>query len=141
MALSGVVGTVGGGAADLLLRGDLAEQIGQDWRIASVACCDLDGPNFQRLPIYPEVDLAPDLPFRAAMLAGMPLAFALDHDTCVVYLQMQRTLGATVVRGLVDRRCGTAYAAQLLRGTQRMNPIPIYVTQPYFRLPVGIGTS
>lgn len=49
MAPSGVAGTVGGDAADLLLRGDGAEQIGQDGRIADVACGDLDGPNVQRL--------------------------------------------------------------------------------------------
>ena len=60
MALSDVVGTVGGDAVDLLLRGDLAEQIGQDWRIADVVCGDLDGPNFRRLFVYPEVNLAPD---------------------------------------------------------------------------------
>ena len=59
---------------------DLAEQIGQDRRIADVACGDLDGLNFQRLFVDPEVNLAPNPPFRAAMLAGVPLAFALHLD-------------------------------------------------------------
>lgn len=48
MAFSGIIGTIRGDAADLLVRRDLTEQIGQDWRVADMACGDLDGPNLQR---------------------------------------------------------------------------------------------
>jgi len=42
--------------------------------------------------IDPDVDLAPDPPFRAAMLAGVPLAFALDLDARAVDQQVERTV-------------------------------------------------
>ena len=80
MAFSGVAGAVGGDTADLLLRRDLTEKIGQHRRIADMAPGDLDGPNFQRLFVDPEVDLTPDPPFWTAMFAGVPLAFALHLD-------------------------------------------------------------
>jgi hypothetical protein len=63
-----------------LFRRDLAEQVGQHRRIADMAPGDLDGTNLQRLLVDPEMDLAPNAPFGAAMLARMPLAFALDLD-------------------------------------------------------------
>ncbi|EEX16501.1 hypothetical protein CSE45_4410 [Citreicella sp. SE45] len=45
---------------------------------------DLHGPNFQRFLVDPKVDLASDPPLGTAMLAGVPLAFALDLDAGAV---------------------------------------------------------
>lgn len=61
---------------------NLVEQIRQHRRIAAMTCGDLDHPNLQRLFVDPEVDLAPDQPFRAAMLAGAQLGFTLRLDLC-----------------------------------------------------------
>jgi len=41
------------------------------------------------LLVNSNVDLAPDAPFRAAMLAGIPLPFALDLDAGAVDQQVQ----------------------------------------------------
>ena len=65
-------------------------------RGADVARCDLHGPNLQRFLINPQMDLAPDAPFRAAKLAGVPLAFALDLDAGAVDQQVQWLFGAAV---------------------------------------------
>lgn len=96
VALSSIVGAIRGDAADLLVRGDLTEKVGQHRCISDVAPGDLDGSNFQCFLIDPEVDLAPDAAFRATMLAGVPLAFALDLDARAVDEQVQRALRPTV---------------------------------------------
>ncbi|QPM91185.1 hypothetical protein PSAL_024340 [Pseudooceanicola algae] len=80
VALARVIGTVGGDAADLLIRRDLAERVGQNRCVADMVPCDFNGSDFQCLLINPEKDLAPDPPLGTAMLAGVPLAFALDLD-------------------------------------------------------------
>jgi hypothetical protein len=77
---AGVIGPVCGDGANILIGRDLVDKVRQDGRIADVAPGDLDGPNFQRLFVDPDVDLAPDPPFGTAMLAGVPLAFILDLD-------------------------------------------------------------
>jgi hypothetical protein len=61
-----------------------------------VAPGDLDGPDLQCFLVDPEMDLAPDAPFGTAMLAGVPLAFALDLDPGAVDQQVQRPLGAAI---------------------------------------------
>ena len=43
-----------------------------------------------------EMDLAPDATLRAPVLARIPLAFALDLDTCAVDQQVQRPLRAPI---------------------------------------------
>ena len=96
MAFSGIIGPIGGDAANLFVRRDLAEQIGQDRRVADMACGDLDGPDLQRLRVDSEVDLAPDAPFAAAMLARVPVSFALHLDPCAVDQKVQRALRAAV---------------------------------------------
>ena len=96
MVRAGVVGTVGGHRADLFADRDLPEKIGQDRCITNVAPCDLASPNLQRFLFDAEVDLASDPPFGAAMLAGVPLAFALDLDARAFDEQMQRALRPTV---------------------------------------------
>ncbi len=96
VALAGVVSAVGDHRADLFADRDLAEQIGQDRCITDVAAGDLDSANLQCLLIDPKVDLAPDPPLGPAMLAGVPLAFALDLDPGAVDQQVQRPLGAAI---------------------------------------------
>jgi hypothetical protein len=69
--------------------------------VAHVAGGELGRPQFQRLLIDPDADLAPvepwfrhrfEKPWRgslgAAMLAGVPLAFALDLDARAVDQKM-----------------------------------------------------
>ena len=96
VALACVVGTICRDAADFLVRRDLAEQVWQNRCVTNVASGDLDGSDFQRFLVDPEVDLAPDPAFRAAMLAGVPLAFALDLDARAVDEQVQRATRPTV---------------------------------------------
>jgi hypothetical protein len=79
---SRIVGTISGDAADLLIRRDLAEQVGQDRRITDVVPCDFDGSNLQRFFIDPYVYLAPDAPFGTA---HCPLGYCEamhDRDAC-----------------------------------------------------------
>src|SRR6056297_953708 len=96
MALAGVVGAVSGDAADLLALRYLAEQVGQHRCIADMAPGDLDGSNLQRLLVDPEMDLAPDAPFGAAVLACMPFAFAFDLDAGAVDQQVKWPPGAPI---------------------------------------------
>jgi hypothetical protein len=63
-----VAGTVGGDAADLLVRRDLAEQVGSHRGITDVAPGDPDSADLQFFPTNPEIDLAPDPPFGTASL-------------------------------------------------------------------------
>ena len=80
MALAGVKCTVCSDAGDLLIGRDLVEQFGQHGRVAHVAGGELGSPDSQRLLVNSEVDLAPDLTFRAAVLASVPLPFTLGLD-------------------------------------------------------------
>jgi hypothetical protein len=96
MALAGVEGAVGGDAGDLLIGRDLVEQFGQHGRVADVAGGELGRPDFQCFLVDPDVDLAPDAPFGAAMLAGVPLAFALDLDAGAVDQQVQRAVRSAI---------------------------------------------
>ena len=80
MAFARVEGAISGDAGDLLIRRNLVEQFGQHGRIAHIAGRELRRPNFQRLLVNSDVDLAPDAAFGAAVLARVPLPFALDLD-------------------------------------------------------------
>ena len=84
VTLSSIVGAVCGDATDLFVHWYLAEQVGQHRGIADVAPGDLDGADLQRFLVDAEVDLAPDAPFGAAVLAGVPLTFTLDLDASAV---------------------------------------------------------
>lgn len=96
MAFAGVEGTVGGDAGDLLVGRDLVQQLGQHGRVTDVAGGELGGPDFQCFLVDPDVDLAPDPPFCATMLAGVPLPFALNLDPSAVDQQVQRAVGTAV---------------------------------------------
>lgn len=79
-AMARVESAVCGDAGDLLIGRDLVQKFGQHRCVAHVAGGELCRPDFQRLRISSDVDLAPDAPFRAAVPAGVPLPFALDLD-------------------------------------------------------------
>ena len=51
---------------------------------------DLNGTYLQCFLVNAEVDFSPYPPFGATMLAGVPLAFALDLDARAVDEQVQR---------------------------------------------------
>ncbi len=80
----------------LHVSSNLAEQFGQHGRITNAATGDLDGPNFERLLVDADVDLAPETALRATMFAGVPLAFTFGLDASAVDQEVQRALGATV---------------------------------------------
>jgi hypothetical protein len=71
VALAGVESTVRCDAGDVLAGRDLVEQFRQHGRIAHVAGGELGDPDFQRLLVNPNVDLASDAALGAAMLAGV----------------------------------------------------------------------
>ena len=96
MAFAGVEGAIGGHAADLLIGRDLVEKFGQHGRVADIAGGELRSPDLQCLLIDPDVDLAPDAALRAAVLAGVPLPFALDLDARAVDQEMERSLRAAI---------------------------------------------
>lgn len=84
------VGTVSGDAADLLIAWDLVEQFGQHGCIAHAAGDKLGCPDLKCFLVKSDADVAPDAPFRAAVPAGVPIAFALDLDPSAVDRQVQR---------------------------------------------------
>ena len=90
MALARVEGAICCYAGDLLIGQDLVEQLGQHGCVTDIAGGELGSADFQRLLINSDVDLAPDAPFRAAVLAGVPFAFTLDLDAGAVDQQVQR---------------------------------------------------
>lgn len=96
MALAGITGAVSGDAADLLVGRDLVEQLGQDRCITDMAPGDPDSADLQCFFVNPEVDLAPDTPFGAAMFTSVPLAFAVDLDPSAVNQQVQWPPGPAI---------------------------------------------
>jgi hypothetical protein len=123
VALESVVDATCRDAANGLVLWDLSEKIGQHRCFSDVAPGDLDGSNFQRFLVDPEVDLAPDPPFWATMLAGAPLAFALDLDPSAVDQQVRRSLRPMV--GDVDGK-GFLTAGQRAEVVYR----PVETNQP-----------
>jgi hypothetical protein len=113
VALAGVERTVCSDAADLLIWRDLIEQLGQHRRVTNIAGGELGGPDFQCLFINSDVALAPDTPLRVTMLAGIPLAFALDLDACAVDQQVQRTACSTVGNVYLQGLLATAQGAEV----------------------------
>lgn len=84
MALSGVIGAVGDDPTDHRIRRDLVQQLWQYGRVTNVAARDLDRPDLKRFLVDPDMYLAPDTPFRTAVLAGIPFAFTFGLDTSAV---------------------------------------------------------
>ena len=103
VAFSSVIGPVSRDAANGLVWRDLLEQFWQHGRVADIAGGDLDRPHFQCFFVDPYVYLAPYPAFRAAMLAGVPLAFTFRLDAGTVDEQAQRAGAAT--KGQVHVQC------------------------------------
>ena len=130
MTFPGVVGAICRDAADLLVLWDLTEKIGQHRCIADVASGDFDSPDLQRFLIDPEVDLAPDAAFRAAMLACVPRAFPFDLDARAINQQVQQILGAAI--GDVD---GQGFLTALQRAEVGHRPVEANQAQQAFDEP------
>ena len=96
MALAGVECAISGDAGDFLIGRDLVEQFGQHGRVTNIAGGELGCADFHCLLINSDVDLAPDAPFGAAVLARVPLTFALDLDPGAVDQEVQRALRGAV---------------------------------------------
>ena len=90
VALAGIEGTICCDAGNFLIGRDLVQQFGQHGCVAHVVSGELGRADFQRLLVNTDVNLAPFTALRAAMLAGVPLAFALDLDPRAVDQQVQR---------------------------------------------------
>ncbi len=73
----------------------------------------LHGADLQRFFVYAEVYLAPDAPFRTAMLAGMPFAFAFDLDPGAVDQQVQWALGPAIRDAYYKGLLATAQSAEV----------------------------
>jgi len=98
MAFARVVSTIGGDAAEVLVRRDLVEQVWQHRRIANPAARDLNDAYLQRFLIDTNMYLAPQSAFGPARcpagycaaipergLARVPLTFAFSFDACAVH--------------------------------------------------------
>ena len=96
LALAGSISTFRDLAVDLIAWRNLVAQVEQDLCFADIAPGDLDGSNFKRFTINHEIDLAPDPPFRVAILAGAPLAFTFVLVPGTIDQQVQPSLGAAV---------------------------------------------
>ena len=113
MALSGVMGAVGGNATNLLIRRDLVQQFWQDRRVTNVAACALAGPDLQRFFVDADMYLAPDAAFGATVLAGVPLAFTFGLDAGAVDEQVQRTRTATIGDAHIQRSLTAAQGSEV----------------------------
>ena len=93
VAFTRVAGAITGEATNLLVWRDLVQEIGQYGRVPDSAARDLDCRYLQCFLINPDMYLAPEAAFRAAMLAGVPLAFAfaLGLDAGAVHKKVQRS--------------------------------------------------
>ena len=113
VVITGVVGAIRGDRPNLLIGWHLFEQFGQHGRIADVTVGDLDSPDLQCFRINPEVDLTLDAPLRAAMLARVPLAFALRLDAGAVDEKVQRSRRAAIRQPHVQRLLTAAQCAEI----------------------------
>jgi hypothetical protein len=89
VAFSRVVGPICGDDADVLIGRDWVQKVGQHRSVPDVAAGDLNSPNLQRFFVNSNVYLAPDTPFGAATLSGIPLAFTFGFDPCAVDKEVQ----------------------------------------------------
>lgn len=69
---------------DLLIGRDLVRQLGRHWRVTGIARGKFGCADLQCFLVDPDMDCAPDAPFRAAVFAGVPLPFALYLDAGAV---------------------------------------------------------
>ena len=78
--------TVRGGddACNLRIGRNLVQQFEQHGRVTEITGGKFGCADFQCLLVNSNVDLAPDAPFGTAVLARVPLPFALGLDACAV---------------------------------------------------------
>lgn len=96
VAAAGIVGTIRGHGADVLVLGDLAQQVRQDWAVAFPARGELDGPDIRGGDIHRQMHLAPLAAALNAMLAGLPFAVAKKLDAGAVHQKIQRPFGTAI---------------------------------------------
>lgn len=84
-----VVGPIAADAGDVFVRRYLPEQSRQHRRIADAVVRDLNGPDFQRYCINPQMHLAPLAPIVGTVFLGFPFTFAQHLDVSAVDQQRQ----------------------------------------------------
>jgi hypothetical protein len=89
MTGAGVIGSICGDDAEGLVAGDLVQQVGQHGCVADPAAGDLYRPDFQRLCVYTEVNLAPVPWLGWSVFLDQPLAIAPGLHACAVDQQVQ----------------------------------------------------
>ena len=99
MASSGVIGTVGGDTADLLLLGDLRQQVWQHRAVALPTGGEFYCPDITGLRVHANMDLAPLPAARSPMLACLPFTVAAELDAGAINEQGHRAV-RTAVRDL-----------------------------------------
>ena len=96
MASAGIEGTIRGHGADVLVLGDLAQQVRHDRAAAFPARGELDGPDIRGGGVHCQMHLAPLATTLNTMLAGLPFAVAKKLDAGTVHQQIQRPVGTTI---------------------------------------------
>jgi hypothetical protein len=96
VAFAGVGCAISGDAGDLLIGWNPVEWFGQLRRIAHVDGGELRRADFQCFLVDPNVDLSPDTPLRAIVLAGVPFTFAFDLDASAFDQKVERPLRASI---------------------------------------------
>ncbi len=141
MALAGVESAVGGDGGNFLLGWDLIEQFRQHGGIPHVTGGELGSSNFQCFLINSDEDLAPDPAFGAAMLAGVPLPFALDLDAGAVDQQVQRAVRAAVGDIDLQRLLATGCRSRARPSPRRSGAIGSRQTRSSAAAPCGTAPS
>ena len=113
MASARVIGPIGGDRGNFLIRWDLLQQVRQPGSIADIACRDADRADLQCFFIHPEVKLAPRALFASAMLASVPLTFALSLDPGRINQQMQRPGSTAALDCDAQRLLAAAQSAEV----------------------------
>ena len=89
VAFAGVISPVSRDAAELLAWWNLVEQVWQYWGVTDATAGDFDRTDLKRFRIYTNMYLAPEPSLGAAMLARVPLPFALSFDARTIDQQVQ----------------------------------------------------
>ena len=89
VAPAGVMGPVGRDRTDLLVIGDLVQQVWQGRAIALLAGGELHGPDVGCGRVHGQINLAPLAPARPPMLASVPFAIAKELDPGAIHQQVE----------------------------------------------------
>ena len=113
VASARVIGPIGGDRGDLLIGGNLFQQVGQHGCITDVACRDTDRADLQCFFVHTEMKLAPQALLWAAVLARVPLPFTLGLDPGRINQQVQRPLASAIGDGDVECLLTAAQGAEV----------------------------